>query len=113
MTAMTEDLRLAYITCADVGEADSIARALVEDRLAACCNVIPGMRSVYRWEGEICSDAEIIVIAKTRDQNMKALTEKVKELHSADVPCVLALPVVSLEGNPDFTQWLLNETGGR
>ncbi len=97
-----------YITASDRDEAVKIGKALVEDRLAACANVIGGVRSLYRWEGEVRDDAEAVVILKTRAGLMEALTKRVGELHSHDVPCVVSWPI--LDGNADYLSWLGAET---
>ncbi|MCX7021977.1 MAG: divalent-cation tolerance protein CutA [bacterium] len=98
-----------YITCADAAEAKEIARALIVERLAACANILPGVRSVYRWIGKIEEAAEVVVIAKTRARLVDALTERVKALHSYEVPCIVALPIT--EGNREFLGWIEKETG--
>ncbi len=99
---------LLYMTAADADEARRIGDALVAERLAACVNIIPGMTSVYRWQGGIRHDAEIVMIAKTRAELVERATARVRELHSYDCPCVVALPVVG--GNPDFLSWIVEET---
>jgi periplasmic divalent cation tolerance protein len=98
------------MTAGSRDEARTIARALVEERLAACCNLLDGMTSVYRWQGEIQEDAEVVVIAKTRAELVERLTARVQALHSYDVPCVVALPVSG--GNPAFLDWIAAESGG-
>jgi len=95
---------LAYITAKDKTQALSIGRALVEERLAACVNVIDGMISVYRWEGEINEDHEAILIAKTSSEKFNALTERVKQLHTYDCPCVISIPIIN--GNKEYLDWL-------
>ena len=99
-----------YVTCGDKDEAKSIARTIVTERLAACANLIPGMTSIYRWQGEIAEDDETVLILKTRDDLVAALTERVRTLHSYDCPCVVALPVTG--GNPAFLDWIAAETAG-
>ena len=102
------DIDLVYITAGDADEAGRIARALVEDRLAACANIIPAVRSIYWWEGAVQDDAEAALVAKTRRDLVPALIERVKELHSYDCPCVVTLPVQA--GNPEFLEWIADET---
>jgi len=97
-----------YITTESAAQAESIGRALVEARLAACVNILPGMHSLYHWQGSIASAQETVLIAKTRMDLTEALTAKVKELHTYDIPCVVVLPVVA--GLPDFLQWIDAET---
>lgn len=99
---------LVYMTAATAEEARRIGAALVAERLAACANVIDGMCSVYRWEGKVQNDAEAVLIAKTREDLLDALTERVKALHSYAIPCVVGLPIVG--GNADFLDWIGAET---
>ena len=82
-----------YITCASLAEAEAIGRALVEERLAACVNVVPGMRSIYRWQGKVETAEETVLIAKTAGTRFAAVEARVKRLHSYTVPCIIALPV--------------------
>lgn len=102
------ELSFVYITAASAEEARRIGRSLVEERLAACTNVIDGMTSMYWWEGRVQEDSEAVLIAKTRESLVKALTDRVKALHSYTCPCVVALPIG--QGNPDFLDWLARET---
>lgn len=101
-------LSIAYITANSSDQAWRIGRTLVQARLAACVNIIPGMNSIYWWEGEIQEDAEMIVIAKTRESLLPKLIETVKSVHSYDCPCIIAVPV--LGGNPDYLDWIGRET---
>jgi periplasmic divalent cation tolerance protein len=99
-----------YVTAGDVAEAHRIGRAAVEARLAACANVIPGMRSVYWWQGKIEEGREAVLILKTTEDRLEALTARVKELHSYDCPCIEALPVIG--GHPPYLDWVVQETQG-
>ena len=98
------EARFIYITCKDTSEARTIGKVLVENRLAACANILPGMSSIYSWKGEIVEDEEVVLIAKSTAKQVEALTEKVKELHSYEVPCVVALEIDG--GNQDYLQWI-------
>jgi len=100
--------RLVYITTDGVEEARHIGRALVEERLAACANILDPMTSIFRWEGDIQEEAETVLIAKTTADRVDALTERVVALHSYDCPCVAVLPVEG--GNPAFLDWIAAET---
>lgn len=100
---------LVYMTAASADEARAIGRALVEARLAACVNIIDGMRSIYRWDGNIEEAGETVLIAKTRTVLVDALTEKVREMHSHDCPCVVGIPIDG--GNGAFHDWIAAETG--
>ena len=99
---------LVYITAGDRAEASRIGRALVEEKLAACANVLDGMTSIYRWQGDICEDSEAVLIAKTSEALAPALTERVRSLHSYDCPCVVTLPISG--GNADFLDWIAAQT---
>ncbi len=101
-------LSIVYITASSSDQARRIGRALVQARLAACVNIIPGMNSIYWWEGEIQEDAEVVVIAKTRESLLPELIETVKSVHSYDCPCIIAVPI--LGGNPDYLDWMSRET---
>ena len=99
---------MIYITCGSKDEATTIARTLVEERLAACANIIDGMRSVYWWRGSVTEDDEIVVILKTTADRVGALTERVKVLHSYDLPCVVEIPLGG--GNAAYLDWIAAET---
>ena len=102
------DLVFAYVTTGSKEEALRIGRILVEERLAACANVLDGMTSVYRWNGAVEQAEEAVLIAKTRSSLFDSLTERVRELHSYDTPCVVELTLA--RGNPDYLDWLWAET---
>ena len=104
------DVRLVYMTAGSRDEARSIGRALLDSNLAACVNIIDNMNSLYMWEGDLQDDPEVIVIAKTSEQRIPALIDRVKALHSYECPCVLSIPVDS--GNPEFLAWIRDETTG-
>lgn len=100
-----------YMTAASAEEADRIASAQVEERLAACVNILGDVRSVYRWDGVVRRDAEVALIAKTRAALFDALAARVRALHSYDVPCIVSWPIVA--GNPAYLGWIGDETGGK
>ena len=99
---------LIYVTASSKDEALKIARAVVEERLAACANVFQPITSIYWWQGKLQEEGETSFILKTRADLVDALTQRVKALHSYTCPCVVALPVAA--GNPDFLAWIDNET---
>ncbi|MDR8394166.1 divalent-cation tolerance protein CutA [Aliifodinibius sp. S!AR15-10] len=107
---MFYNLRLVYITTKDKDEARKIGRSLVEEKLAACVNIIDGMESIYRWKGKVEEAKEAILIAKTPYHNVKPLTQRVKDLHSYNCPCVISLTLTEQEGNEDYLRWLIKET---
>ncbi|MGM0546731.1 MAG: divalent-cation tolerance protein CutA [Bacteroidota bacterium] len=104
---MFYNLRLVYITTKDKQEAKSIGKKLVKERLAACVNIVDGMEAIYRWKGEIVEESETILIAKTPYHNVKDLTERVKQLHSYECPCIISLQLTEQEGNEEYQQWLI------
>ncbi|MFC3677180.1 divalent-cation tolerance protein CutA [Ferrovibrio xuzhouensis] len=99
---------LLYCTAASVAEAEKIAEAVVGQRLAACANIIPGMTSLYWWQGKLERGEEAVLILKTRASLAEAATAAVKAAHSYSVPCVL--PLDTAGGNADYLAWLLAET---
>jgi len=103
------DLTLLYVTCKDAAEAERLAEAVVGQRLAACANILPGMKSLYWWQGKLERADEAVLILKTRPDLVPAVTEAVKAKHSYAVPCVLPIPVGE-GGNADYRAWLLAET---
>jgi periplasmic divalent cation tolerance protein len=92
------------VTAPDAEQAASLARAIVEERLAACVNIVPGIRSIYRWQDRICDDAEVLLVIKTTRRRFPALRERVLALHSYDVPEVILLPIE--DGAAPFLDWL-------
>jgi periplasmic divalent cation tolerance protein len=105
---MTEFV-MAYITAGTDAEAEVIAAALVEEKLAACVNVLGPVASIYRWQGEIEQAREIVLLAKTRAALFERLRDKVKALHSYDTPCIVAYPIV--DGFAPYLDWIRAETG--
>lgn len=98
------EYRLVLTTCPDAELAQAIARTLVEERLAACVNVLPPVQSVYRWEGQIESASEYLLLAKIKSSDYPAVEKRICELHSYEVPEVIALPIVA--GWPAYLAWL-------
>jgi periplasmic divalent cation tolerance protein len=100
--------RFIYITAANSEQARKIGEALVEERLAACANILAPMQSIYRWEGKIQHDTEAVLIAKTQAALVDKVIARVRALHSYTVPCVVSLAIEA--GNPDFLDWIARET---
>ncbi len=94
---------------ANADEAERIGRQLVEERLAACVNILPGVRSIYRWDGEIESSAEVAAIFKTTDQQADAIMTRIAGLHSYDVPCVVSWPIDRIL--EPYAAWVEDSTG--
>lgn len=107
---MTE-IRVALTTCADADSAASLASQLVERGLAACVNIVPGVRSIYRWQGRIEDDAECLLVIKTTAARADDLRAAVAALHAYDVPEFLVLPVES--GAQAYLDWVLAQTAAK
>ena len=108
--AAADDITLLYVTCASEAEAERVAEAVVGARLAACANIIPGMHSLYWWQGKLERGSETVLILKTQPDLVQAATTAIKAAHSYTVPCVLPIPVLP-GGNADYRAWLAEQTG--
>ena len=100
---------VVLITVPSEEVARSIARALVEERLAACVNILPGLTSIYRWQGEVAEDQEVLLIIKTTTFAFPRLKERVLALHPYTVPEIIALPIA--EGHGAYLDWLRENVG--
>jgi periplasmic divalent cation tolerance protein len=101
-------VHIVLITAPDATCAETLARTLEDERLAACVNGVPGIRSFYRWEGAVQEDAELLLVAKTRGDLAEALAARVKELHPYELPEVLELAAAG--GSPAYLDWVRTET---
>ena len=99
---------IVLVTAPNAEEATRIAEALVDERLAACVNVLCGVESIYRWEGKVTRGAELLLIIKSTAERYEALERRVKELHSYDTPEVVALRIA--RGSEDYLAWLRGAT---
>lgn len=99
---------VVFITVSSPEEGERIAKAVVEKRLAACVNIIPGLRSVYRWQGKVCDDKELLLVAKTTETLFDRLEKEVKSLHSYKVPEIIALPII--KGSDGYLSWIDENT---
>lgn len=97
-----------YVTVPTEAEAVEIARAIVNERLAACANILPGMKTIHHWLGKVAEGEEIVLILKTRQELFPKLEERVRELHSYQMPCIAALPVTA--ASKPFLDWIYVET---
>jgi periplasmic divalent cation tolerance protein len=103
-----EDALVVLITVASREEAERIARRLVEDRLAACVNIVSQVRSFFIWQGKFSQEDELLLVAKTRRARFRELATAVTQLHSYSVPEIIALPI--LVGSSDYLRWVAEST---
>ena len=99
-----------YTTYPSVVEAERAGRTLVERRLCACVNILPGMVSIYRWEGAVERGEEAVMIIKTRASLTEEVRAAVRQMHSFTTPAILVIPIESVD--PDYNAWLMAETQG-
>jgi periplasmic divalent cation tolerance protein len=99
---MTEILVLSTTDSLEL--AQKIASALVEAREAACVNIVPGIRSVYRWEGKMCEEAEVLLLIKSTAERFEAINARIRRLHTFQVPEVIVVPITA--GDPSYLQWI-------
>lgn len=92
------------ITASSEEEACKIGKTLVEERLVACANIIPKIRSIFSWKGEVCDENEVSMILKSKGSLFQQIKERVKTLHSYDVPEIIALPIHL--GSEDYLDWI-------
>ena len=100
-----------YTTYPAIVEAERAGRALVERRLCACVNILPGMVSIYRWQGAVERGDEVVMIIKTRASLAERVRAAVKEMHSYTTPAILVIPIESVD--PDYHAWIVDETQDR
>ena len=101
---MKEQPVIIFITAASENEGKSIAKHLVEKKLAACTNIIAGMRSLFFWDKQLCEENEVLLIVKSIQSKVGEIITNVKELHSYDVPEIIAIPII--DGSKDYLDWL-------
>jgi periplasmic divalent cation tolerance protein len=101
---VSTDVLVILCTCPDAAAAGAIAETLVREGLAACVNTVPGIASVYLWQGQIQRDAEVLLLIKSTQGRLAQLTERLREIHPYELPEIVALPVGG--GLPDYLQWV-------
>lgn len=99
---------VVYTTIDNVPDARKIANVLVEEQLVACVNIIPKVESVYRWKGKIETDEELVLICKTVDAKVKKTIQRIKQIHSYDLPDIIVLPIIG--GLKEYLNYISNET---
>jgi len=97
-----------YSTIDDVKQAQKIANILVEEKLVACVNIIPNIISIYIWKGKIENDDECIIIAKTNDSKVRRVIQRIKTLHTYELPDIIVLPIIG--GLKEYLEYITNET---
>ena len=103
---MTDKVVL-FSTCPDMAEAEKLAGHLVENRLAACVNAVPAIRSFYRWKGKVNNDPEVLLVIKTARDRVDAVRAEIEKMHAYELPELIALPIV--DGAPNYLTWLDSE----
>jgi periplasmic divalent cation tolerance protein len=106
---MTDKI-IVFVTCQSKEQAEKIADAVVTDKLAACVNVLPGVRSCYVWEGKLTWSEEVLLLMKSTRGRFDQLQDRVKAMHSYQVPEIVAVPIE--DANEDYMQWLDRAVGG-
>lgn len=106
---MDSQALVVYCSCPDQAIAERIAEAVVNERLAACVNLISGLTSIYRWEGQLQRDAELLLIIKTRSAVYPQLETRLRQLHPYQLPEIIALPIHT--GSTDYLNWIAANTG--
>lgn len=95
---------VVFATFPEIGPARRIVRTLVDERLIACANILPGIESIYRWKGAIETSSEVFVVMKTESARYEAMQARLRELHPYEVPECIALPITG--GLPDYLRWI-------
>jgi periplasmic divalent cation tolerance protein len=106
---VVESAKVVLVTLPDEAAAESLVTRLVEERVVACGNIVPGLTSIYRWQGAVERSAEVLVLFKTTGAGAERLIRRVPELHPYDMPEVLVLPVES--GHGPYLQWVVENVG--
>ncbi len=106
---MDSQALVVYCSCPDQAIAERIAEAVVNERLAACVNLISGLTSIYRWEGQLQRDTELLLIIKTRSAVYPQLEARLRQLHPYQLPEIIALPIHT--GSADYLNWIAANTG--
>ncbi len=108
---MSNDAILVYTTVADHDAASGLAELLVEQRLAACVHIVPGIRSVYRWQGKMCRDDEVQLVIKSNRSRFDAIAALLREHHPYDLPEIVAVRID--RGSQDYLDWIASESSPR
>lgn len=104
MPARKDAYIVVFMTASKEEDAASIAEKAVKEGLAACCSIIPSVRSIYTWKGDVCDDRESLAVFKTRKSLFEKLRKRIKELHSYEVPEIIAVKIEA--GHRDYLKWI-------
>ncbi len=99
---------VVFITAGSRDEAKNISEQLVQRHLVACCNLIDPIQSVFHWKGDVCDEAEVLIVAKSVRTRFKEIIDAVKKMHSYETPEIIAVPII--DGSDDYLQWVSDET---
>ena len=103
-SAEPQRVQVALCTCPDTDTAKALAESLVDARLAACVNIVPGLLSVYRWQDQVEQEPEVLLVIKTTEARLAALTARIEQEHPYDVPEVISHPIVA--GQENYLDWV-------
>lgn len=97
-----------YCTVPNEFSANLIASTLIDENLAACVNIVPSVTSMYKWEGTVQTDSELLLIIKTQQSKFEEVEQRIKELHENTIPEIIALPII--KGSEEYQNWIVKET---
>jgi len=107
---MAGEILVVFTTWPDAEAARAAGRKLVEEKLVACANIVPGIESIYRWQGKVETSSEILVFFKTTRSQYSLLEKRIRELHGYEVPEIIGVPVS--DGLPDYLRWVEESCAG-
>lgn len=105
---MDDEFTLTFVTCASQEEAERIGEALVTEKLAACVSIVPGVTSIYFWQGKLCKETERLLLIKSRAARSDAMSARIRALHSYTVPEIVNVRIAA--GNPAYLNWVREAT---
>lgn len=107
-TTNDEEILLVMTTTADIETGKSLARQIINEQLAACCNIVPKITSIYRWQDELCEEQECLLVIKTAKSRFNTLSEFIKAQHSYETPEIIASPITA--SSQEYLSWVINQT---
>lgn len=102
------EILLVMTTMSDIESGKMLARQIIGERLAACCNIAPSVTSIYRWKDELCEDQECLLVIKTAKSRFNVLSSFIKKQHPYETPEIIALPIT--EGSQEYLSWVINQS---